>query len=125
VKVLLDTHTLLWWLAGDGTLATKARQVITSPKTTVYVSAASAWEIAIKRTLGKLQAPDDLVAALAANRFQPLPITIEHALYAGSLPRHHDDPFDRMLVAQALLEKLTIITRDTSIPAYNPALISA
>lgn len=125
MKVLLDTHTLLWWLAGDGTLATKARQVITSPKTTVYVSAASAWEIAIKRTLGKLQAPDDLVAALAANRFQPLPITIEHALYAGSLPRHHDDPFDRMLVAQALLEKLTIITRDTSIPAYNPALISA
>lgn len=125
MKVLLDTHTLLWWLAGDATLSTKARQVIASPKTTVYVSAASAWEIAIKRALGKLQAPEDLVAALSANRFQHLPVTIEHALYAGALPRHHDDPFDRMLVAQALLEKLTIITRDTSIPAYKPALIPA
>jgi PIN domain nuclease of toxin-antitoxin system len=125
VKVLLDTHTLLWWLAGDETLSTKARQVIASPKTIVYVSAASAWEIAIKKAIGKLQAPDDLVAALAANRFQHLPVTIEHALYAGSLPRHHDDPFDRMLVAQALMENLTIITRDTAIPAYNPAVIKA
>lgn len=125
MKVLLDTHTLLWWLAGDETLSTKAHQVIASPKTTVYVSAASAWEIAIKKAIGKLQAPDDLVAALSANRFQHLPVTIEHALYAGSLPRHHDDPFDRMLVAQALLEKLTIITRDKSMPAYNPALIMA
>jgi PIN domain nuclease of toxin-antitoxin system len=125
VKVLLDTHALLWWLAEDETLSTKARQVIASPKTTVYVSAASAWEIAIKKAIGKLQAPDDLVAALSANRFQHLPVTIEHALYAGALPRHHDDPFDRMLVAQALLEKLTIITRDKSIPAYNPAVITA
>lgn len=125
MKVLLDTHTLLWWLAGDETLSTKARQVIASPKTTVYVSAASAWEIAIKKALGKLQAPDDLVAALSANRFQHLHVTIEHAIYAGSLPRHHDDPFDRMLVAQALMERLTIITRDKSMPAYNPALITA
>ena len=125
MKVLLDTHTLLWWLAEDETLSTKARHMIASPKTTVYVSAASAWEIAIKKALGKLQAPDDLVAALFANRFQHLPVTIEHALYAGSLPRYHDDPFDRMLVAQALMEKLTIITRDKSIPAYNPAIISA
>jgi len=125
VKVLLDTHALLWWLAEDETLSIKARQVIASPKTTVYVSAASAWEIAIKKAIGKLQAPDDLVAALSANRFQHLPVTIEHALYAGALPRHHDDPFDRMLVAQALLEKLTIITRDKSIPAYNPAVITA
>ena len=125
MKVLLDTHALLWWLAEDETLSIKARQVIASPKTTVYVSAASAWEIAIKKAIGKLQAPDDLVAALSANRFQHLPVTIEHALYAGALPRHHDDPFDRMLVAQALLEKLTIITRDKSIPAYNPAVITA
>ena len=125
MKVLLDTHTLLWWLAEDETLSTKARRVIASPKTTVYVSAASAWEIAVKKALGKLQAPDDLVAALFTNRFQHLPVTIEHALYAGSLPRYHDDPFDRMLVAQALMEKLTIITRDKSIPAYNPAVISA
>jgi PIN domain nuclease of toxin-antitoxin system len=125
VKVLLDTHTLLWWLAEDETLSTKARHVIASPKTTVYVSAASAWEIAIKKAIGKLQAPDDLVAALFANRFQHLPVTIEHALYAESLPRYHDDPFDRMIVAQALMEKLTIITRDKSIPVYNTALISA
>ncbi len=125
MKVLLDTHTLLWWLANDETLSAKARQVIASPKTTVYVSAATAWEIAIKKAIGKLQSPDDLVDALAANRFQQLPVTIEHALFAGALPRHHDDPFDRMLVAQALMEKLTIITRDKSIPAYNPALIVA
>ena len=125
MKVLLDTHTLLLWLAGDETLSTKALHVIASPKTTVYVSAASAWEIAVKKALGKLQAPDDLVAALFANRFQNLPVTIEHALYAGSLPRYHDNPFDRMLVAQALMEKLTIITRGKSIPAYNPAILSA
>ena len=125
MKVLLDTHTLLWWLAEDETLSTTARQVIASPKTTVYVSAASAWEIALKKAIGKLQAPDDLVAALSACRFQHLPVTIEHALYAGSLPRHHDDPFDRMLVAQALMEKLTLVTRDKSIPTYSPALIIA
>ena len=125
MKVLLDTHTLLWWLAEDETLSIKARQVISSPKTIVFVSAASAWEIAIKKAIGKLQAPDDLVEALTVNRFQPLPIKIEHALFAGSLPRHHDDPFDRMLVAQALMEKLTIITRDKFIPEYNTALICA
>lgn len=125
MKVLLDTHTLLWWLAGDETLSTKASHVIASPKTTVFVSAASAWEIAIKQAIGKLRVPHDLMAALAANRFQPLPVTIEHALHAGSLPRHHDDPFDRMLVAQALLEKLTIITRDRTIPTYTSAIITA
>lgn len=125
MKVLLDTHTLLWWLADDNTLSIKARKVIASPKTIVFVSAASAWEIAIKKAIGKLQAPDDLTSALSANRFQHLPITVEHALHAGSLPRHHDDPFDRMLVAQALLDKLTIITRDPSIPAYNPSIIKA
>lgn len=125
MRVLLDTHTLLWWLAGDESLSTRAIQVISSPKTTVYVSAASAWEIAIKKALGKLQSPDNLVAALAANRFQHLPVTIEHALHAGSLPRHHDDPFDRMLIAQALLEKLTVITRDKTIPVYTSAVITA
>lgn len=125
MRVLLDTHTLLWWLAGDKSLSAKARSAIASPRTTVYVSAASVWEIAIKKAIGKLQAPDDLVTALAANRFQHLPITIEHASLAGSLPRHHDDPFDRMLVAQASLEKLTIITRDKAISDYTTAIISA
>ncbi len=125
MKVLLDTHTLLWWLAGDKTLSDEAFQIISSPKTTVYVSAASAWEIAIKKATGKLTAPDDLVAALTANRFQHLPVTIDHALYAGALPRHHDDPFDRMLVAQSTLEKLSIITRDKIIPSYTSAIITA
>jgi PIN domain nuclease of toxin-antitoxin system len=87
------------------------------------VSAASAWELSIKTALGKLAAPDDLQAALAANQFHPLPITILHGISAGKLPRHHDDPFDRMLIAQAQAENLTLVTHDAQFQAYGVGII--
>lgn len=89
------------------------------------MSAASAWEIAIKRAQGRLEAPQDLAAAVAKQSFRPLPIRFEHAAAAGDLPRHHRDPFDRMLIAQAMVEGLTIMTRDTSFEAYGVPLLRA
>jgi PIN domain nuclease of toxin-antitoxin system len=91
----------------------------------VFVSAATAWEISIKKALGKLQAPDDLDEALVANAFQPLNITISHALLAGQLPPHHDDPFDRLLIAQTKIEGLTLITRDKKQMLYDIPTITA
>ena len=85
----------------------------------VYVSAATAWEIEIKRALGKLKAPDNLEQELSANHFAPLPITIAHAIAAAKLPRHHDDPFDRMLIAQANTESLILLTGDERLRAYE------
>jgi len=114
---------LLWWLADDPALNAAARAAIRPPHTLVFVSAATAWEISIKQALGKLEAPDDLVEALAANRFRALPITVAHALAAGRLPRHHDDPFDRMLVAQAQAEQLTLVTHDPQLQPYGISIL--
>jgi PIN domain nuclease of toxin-antitoxin system len=123
VSLLLDTHALLWWLSDDASLKPEAREAISVPSSIIYVSAASAWEISIKKALGKLDAPDDLHVALVANHFQPLPITIIHAIGAGQLPRHHDDPFDRMLIAQAQAEQLTMVTHDTMFRPYGISII--
>lgn len=122
MKVLLDTHVILWWLAGRR-LAEPARAAIADPGNEVAVSAVSAWEISIKRSLGKLAAPDDLEDQLQAGGFSQMPIEVRHALYAGSLPRHHDDPFDRMLIAQATLERCTIATRDRRFAVYGVELL--
>ena len=119
MTLLLDTHALLWWLADDPALTQVARTAIRAVGTLVLVSAATAWEISIKQALGKLEAPDDLEAAMAASRFQPLPITVAHALAAGRLPRHHDDHFDRMLIAQAQYAQLTIVTHDPKFRLYD------
>jgi len=100
-------------------LSRAARRAITDGENTVYVSAAVIWEIAIKRSLGKLDAPDDLEAAMEANRFLPLPVTIPHALAVRTLPDHHRDPFDRLLVAQARHEGFKLVTRDPNIPRYG------
>ena len=112
MKLLLDTHVLLWWLNNDRSLSKEAIQVISKSTNLVFVSAATAWEISIKKALGKLQAPDDLENALLASSFHALPVTIPHALLAGQLPPHHDDPFDRLLISQAKIEGLTLVTRD-------------
>lgn len=125
MNLLLDTHTLLWWLSDDPALGDDARSAIAKELNTVMVSAASAWEISIKRALGKLDAPEDLPSALEMGDLHPLPITIHHAIAAGALPRHHDDPFDRMLVAQARLEGLTIVTRDEQLARYGVPLLAA
>ena len=126
MTLLLDTHALLallWWLTDDPALTPVVRTAIHTAETLVLVSAATSWEISIKQALGKLEAPDDLEAALAASRFQPLPITVAHALAAGRLPRHHDDPFDRMLIAQAQQTQLTVVTHDPKFRLYDVAIL--
>ena len=124
MQILLDTHALLWWLADDPRLPSAAAAVIADTGNQVIVSAASAWEIAIKKAVGRLDVPDDLPDVLDASGFDGLPITMSHALAAGSLPRHHDDPFDRMLIAQSHTERLILITVDRRFSRYDVDLLS-
>lgn len=125
MRLLLDTHVLLWWIGNDPALGAVASEAIADQEATVFISAAAAWEIAIKRALGKLKAPSDLEAKMELHRFESLPITIAHATAAGALPPHHKDPFDRMLVAQAISEQLTIVTRDPRISLYEVETLPA
>ena len=124
MKLLLDTHVLLWWLADDP-LSRAADEAMRSPRNAVCVSAASAWEIGIKVGLGKLRPPESLSTRLREERFTPLPVTVEHGLRVGELPLLHKDPFDRLLVAQAQLESLTIVTRDPRIARYDVPVLAA
>jgi PIN domain nuclease of toxin-antitoxin system len=119
VRLLLDTHVLLWWLADDPSLGEEARAGISDATSSVFVSAATVWEVSIKQALGKLEAPSDLLRQIELNRFEPLSMTVSHAYTAGALPRHHDDPFDRMLVAQAMMEGLTLLSRDPRMSRYG------
>lgn len=123
MRLLLDTNALIWALADQ--LLGAARDAVTDGGNWVAVSAVSAWEIEIKRSRRALDVPDDLVEALAVTGFHPLGVTIEHGIAAGKLPPHHRDPFDRMLVAQAQLEGLTIVTRDRRITRYQVAILPA
>jgi PIN domain nuclease of toxin-antitoxin system len=124
LRLLLATHALLWWLA-DEELGLEARARIADPANSVAVSAVSAWEIAIKKALGTLAAPEDLEQQIQASDFLPLPIVIRHAMTAGRLPRHHEDPFDRMLIAQAQEEQMTIVTRDRRFSDYDVEVVTA
>lgn len=119
MKLLLDTHVLLWWLDTHKDIPKKSLEAIKHGQNIIFVSAATAWEISIKRALGKLNAPHELEEALEACRFLQLPISVQHAGVAGELPRHHDDPFDRMLVAQTQVENLTMITHDSQMSRYG------
>lgn len=125
MRLLLDTHALLWALGDPERLRTETLEAVTDGRNDVFASAASAWEIAIKRALGKLRAPNDLEAGLASQGFSLLNITFGHAALAGGLPRHHADPFDRMLIAQAQSEGLTLVTRDARIPLYEVPTLPA
>ncbi len=124
MKLLLDTHVLLWWLQDPALLSERARDAIEDGENLVFVSAAVAWEIGIKRALGKLQA-GDLEEAIRENRFLPLPVTVAHALAVEKLPTHHRDPFDRMLVAQAEQDGLTLVSRDSEIQRYPVSHLAA
>lgn len=124
MTLLLDTHILLWWLADDPRLPERAATAIGDGGTQIVVSAATAWEIAIKKAAGRLQAPDDLLDALTANDFDTLAITAAHVLTAGDLPAHHADPFDRMLIAQARTEGLTLVSVDGRFSEYDVNLLS-
>ncbi|MCA3248867.1 MAG: type II toxin-antitoxin system VapC family toxin [Holosporaceae bacterium] len=119
VKLLLDTHVLLWCLSSSDRLPASLREKIVDAHNDVWVSAATVWEIGIKKALGKLQVPDDLLEAITFSGFNPLPITLEHAELAAKLPKHHDDPFDRVLVAQAMSEELILVSHDARLPSYN------
>jgi len=128
VKLLLDAHALIWALFEPEHLAEAARREIVDPDNDVYVSAATAWEIAIKAGLGKLPAPppdlqDWLPNRLTADRFVPLPVALEHALSVERLPSHHRDPFDRLLIAQASAEGMSIVTRDPAFGRYDVPLL--
>ncbi|WP_342238793.1 type II toxin-antitoxin system VapC family toxin [Inquilinus sp. OTU3971] len=123
--VLLDTHAFLWWLANDPALGRLAREVIAEPRNRIFVSAATAWEIEIKRQLGKLTAPADIEAVVEEKGFSKLPISFFHGQQAGALPPHHRDPFDRMLIAQAQAEGLELMTADPIFRAYAVRLIEA
>jgi PIN domain nuclease of toxin-antitoxin system len=119
MRLLLDTHIVLWWDADDPRLSPVLRAAIASPESEVFVSAASAWEIGIKRASGRLQVGASMAHTIRRHAFTALPVTIEHAEWAGSLPLLHRDPFDRLLVAQAQLEGLTLITVDDQILRYQ------
>ena len=124
-RLLLDTHVLIWAVENSPRLGADAREFITDPGNEVFVSAATIWEIAIKRALGKLSFPSDVGDTVRRDGFTELPVTFHHAEQAGGLPRHHGDLFDRMLVAQAQAEGLTIVTEDPIIPRYGVRTIRA
>ncbi|HYC65934.1 MAG TPA: type II toxin-antitoxin system VapC family toxin [Reyranellaceae bacterium] len=123
MRLLLDTHAFLWWLAGEAALTRKARMTIAAEDTEVFVSAVSAWEIATKFRLGKLPeaAPvaTDIAAAVAAEGFSELALSLAHAARAGSLSGQHRDPFDRMLIAQAMLDDFTLVSNERAFDMYG------
>ncbi|HSB64093.1 MAG TPA: type II toxin-antitoxin system VapC family toxin [Thermoanaerobaculia bacterium] len=122
MRLLLDTHAFLWWIGDDPRLPAKARKLISAGRNEVFLSAASAWELAIKTSIGRLRLAENLeefvTEHLAVNGFQVLPVHLRHALRVSTLPDHHGDPFDRMLVAQAQIEDLILVSGDEQIARY-------
>ncbi|HSF15085.1 MAG TPA: type II toxin-antitoxin system VapC family toxin [Vicinamibacteria bacterium] len=124
MRLLLDTHTLIWWLTDDKRLLSPERDAISDGETIAHVSAATLWEISMKRNLGRIDVDEDeLSARLEGNAFVELSITSRHGRRAGSLPRHHDDPFDRMLIAQAQEEQLILVSYDGAFRDYDVELM--
>jgi PIN domain nuclease of toxin-antitoxin system len=124
VSLLLDTHVVLWWLADDPTLADDIKDRL-DHEPDVYVSSATVWEVAIKQAIGKLPEPARLPERIQESGFRPLPISFDHAIVASRLPMIHRDPFDRMLVAQAQCEDLTLVTRDENCRSYAVSILPA
>lgn len=123
MRILLDTHTFLWWTNNSPQLSKNAREIIANPESELFLSAASGWEIAIKMQLGKLRVADDLerfiAEQLSLNQIVTLPITMHHALHVHNLPLHHRDPFDRMIITQSQLEKMPVLTANGIFARYN------
>jgi len=123
MNLLLDTHVLIWALENNSKLSGQAREVIIDGKNIVFISAVTIWEISIKKAMGKLKSPDNLLDEIRLHRFTPLNINFDHSQLAGKLPSIHKDPFDRMLIAQTMIEKLTLITKDKLIAQYDVSII--
>ena len=123
--LLLDAHALVWWLTDDPTLDQGARAAIRDPGNDVVISASTIWELAIKRTKGRIELTLDLTAAVQAAGFTGLPVTSEDAERASALPAHHQDPFDRMLVAHAQRLGAIVVTRDRALSAYEVHILQA
>lgn len=123
--LLLDTHAFLWWNADDSALGPRAREAIADPGNSVFVSAATGWEIALKREAGKLDAPGEIAAWIREDGFTELAIEVDHAIASAELPKHHRDPFDRLLIAQARLEELALVTSDAEIGKYDVETLDA
>jgi PIN domain nuclease of toxin-antitoxin system len=123
LKLLLDTHAALWFLSGDERLREAARRHLRDESNRVLLSAAVVWEIAIKRGLGKLVVPEEYLSLLLGAGAQPLPVSVDHAAAVEHLPWHHRDPFDRMLVAQALTEGAALVSGDEALRPYGVALV--
>jgi len=122
MKLLLDTHVVLWWQRDDRRLNRAARRAIAEADI-VWVSAVSGWEVAIKAALGRLRLDEPFTVLLRADDFTELPMTLAHTAQLQDLPEHHKDPFDRMLVAQALVEQATIVTHDRALEPYATAVL--
>lgn len=123
MKLLLDTHAALWWLAGDDRFGAEAERQLGDDTNRILLSAAVVWEVTIKRSLGKLQAPADLASTLLSAGAQPLAITLDHAAGVEALPWHHRDPFDRLLIAQAFTEGAAIVSQDDRMHPYGVPLV--
>lgn len=123
MKLLLDTHAALWWLADDAQFSAAAARALMDPANQVLLSAVVVWEVAIKRALGKLDAPPDFRGTLLGAGVWPLPIDLEHAARVEGLPPHHRDPFDRLLIAQAKVEDAAVVSRDSVFAAYGVPVV--
>jgi PIN domain nuclease of toxin-antitoxin system len=123
VRLLVDTHVVLWWLLDDPTLPADVKDML-DHEPDAFLSAATTWEVAIKQATGKLKGPRNLPEQLRDSGLVELPIKIEHSIVAGRLPRLHNDPFDRMLIAQALHDELTLVTRDAEIQRYKVPVLA-
>jgi len=123
MRLILDTHVFLWWIVDSPQLSSRVRDVMRNPANELFLSVASAWEIAIKVNLGRLRLPDRpdrfIPGQLMKNVIEPLPVEMGHALYVSRLPAIHRDPFDRIIIAQSILEKMPVVTRDTDIAKYK------
>ncbi|MHA6616564.1 type II toxin-antitoxin system VapC family toxin [Pseudonocardia sp. DLS-67] len=125
MRLLVDSHVLLWWLQADPRLAAAAAEAMEDGDNALYLSAASVWELSIKQSIGKLRVDVDLRSHAMEQGFTELPVTGAHATAARDLPFHHKDPFDRMLVAQAAVEGLTLVTADDALVAYGVPVLPA
>ena len=125
MRALIDSATLIWWFADDPQLGPEASRIIENPGTEAFVSVASVWEISLKRGIGKLRVEGEVAEWMEAGLMYDLPIRVDHAVRAGALPMHHRDPFDRMLVAQAQVEGLVLLTPDAALRTYDVPVIDA